>query len=266
MALETATYIGQLVNTNPVPGDPVAQGDDHLRLIKSVLQNSFPSLGNAAVTVTAAQLNAVTAKLTSFNGRTAVAAVPAEGDYTLTLLGDVAISAPALQNVLMYNGTNWQNIRGGACITAGDFLLDGYAGRVTDSVWFTNFRRNTVGASVATIKNDNAGGIGFQITAVAACLVQLNMNLNVSGVGTTLAISAGIGRFLNPAAPTAALPAAGNSRLAFATGDTPDTQDMWLTVSAAVSLAAGDDLCVYYQNVGTANPGSASLNGSIIAL
>lgn len=44
MGLETATYISQLVPANPPGTDAVSQGDDHLRMIKQVLQNSFPSL------------------------------------------------------------------------------------------------------------------------------------------------------------------------------------------------------------------------------
>ena len=57
MGLETATYISQLVDTNPTSSDPVSQGDDHLRLIKEVLQAQFTTLGAAAVTTTAAELN-----------------------------------------------------------------------------------------------------------------------------------------------------------------------------------------------------------------
>lgn len=37
MALETATHIADLIATNPTGGDPKAQGDDHLRLLKTVL-------------------------------------------------------------------------------------------------------------------------------------------------------------------------------------------------------------------------------------
>lgn len=44
MALETATYINQLVVSNPGATDTVAQADDHLRLIKTVLKNTFPNL------------------------------------------------------------------------------------------------------------------------------------------------------------------------------------------------------------------------------
>ena len=62
MGLETATYISQLVDTNPTTSDPVSQGDDHLRLIKSVLQDQFTTLGAAAVTTTAAELNLLDGK------------------------------------------------------------------------------------------------------------------------------------------------------------------------------------------------------------
>lgn len=56
MALETATYIDQLVISNPGATDTVAQADDHLRLLKTVLKNTFPNL-NGPVTGTPASLN-----------------------------------------------------------------------------------------------------------------------------------------------------------------------------------------------------------------
>lgn len=61
MPLESATYIAQLVATNPITTDEISQGDDHLRLIKSTLQTQFPNLGTTvAVTGTATELNAAT--------------------------------------------------------------------------------------------------------------------------------------------------------------------------------------------------------------
>jgi len=57
MGLETASYINQLDETFPGSSDQVSQGDDHLRLIKSVLKTQFPNLGNAPVNITAAQAN-----------------------------------------------------------------------------------------------------------------------------------------------------------------------------------------------------------------
>ena len=59
MSVETATYISQLNAAYPAAGDPKAEGDDHLRLVKTVLQAQFPNLGATAVTPTAAQLNDV---------------------------------------------------------------------------------------------------------------------------------------------------------------------------------------------------------------
>ena len=42
MALETGNYISALVRTNPLSSDPVSEGDDHLQLIKKILQKTFP--------------------------------------------------------------------------------------------------------------------------------------------------------------------------------------------------------------------------------
>lgn len=56
MAIETATYLNQLNSSNPLSTDVVAQADDHLRLIKQVLLNTFPNL-SGPVTATQAQIN-----------------------------------------------------------------------------------------------------------------------------------------------------------------------------------------------------------------
>jgi len=47
MALESATWISELVITNPPGTDKKKQGDDHLRLLKAVLQNVFPNAAKA---------------------------------------------------------------------------------------------------------------------------------------------------------------------------------------------------------------------------
>jgi hypothetical protein len=56
MPLETATYINQLVATNPLGSDPIASGDDHLRLIKSALKATFPNI-TGPVTATQEVIN-----------------------------------------------------------------------------------------------------------------------------------------------------------------------------------------------------------------
>lgn len=52
MAVESATYLSELVDTNPPSSDNVSQGDDHLRLLKTVLQNTFPSINGVWTAVT----------------------------------------------------------------------------------------------------------------------------------------------------------------------------------------------------------------------
>lgn len=81
MGLETATYIHELDSSNPVgASDPKGQGDDHLKLIKSTLQNTFPNVEGEmtashtelnkldGATVTTEQLNALGALLTALAG------------------------------------------------------------------------------------------------------------------------------------------------------------------------------------------------------
>ena len=69
MGLETGTYISDLNSSNPVAGDPVNEGDDHLRLVKSTVKATFPSV-TGAVTSTHTELNkldGVTANTTELN-------------------------------------------------------------------------------------------------------------------------------------------------------------------------------------------------------
>jgi microcystin-dependent protein len=47
MGLETGTYISDLVTSNPINSDLETQGAAHLRLIKTVLQNTFPGAARA---------------------------------------------------------------------------------------------------------------------------------------------------------------------------------------------------------------------------
>ena len=69
MGLETGTYISDLNSSNPVAGDAVNEGDDHIRLIKSTVKATFPSV-SGAVTSTHTELNlldGVTANTTELN-------------------------------------------------------------------------------------------------------------------------------------------------------------------------------------------------------
>lgn len=58
MALETGTYISDLVTTNPAGGDGLSDADGHLRLIKNTVKATFPNV-TGAVTPTHTELNYV---------------------------------------------------------------------------------------------------------------------------------------------------------------------------------------------------------------
>ena len=49
MALESANFIPQLVDTNPLGVDAVLEGDNHVRMLKTVLQNQFPNIPSGSV-------------------------------------------------------------------------------------------------------------------------------------------------------------------------------------------------------------------------
>lgn len=77
MALESATYISDLVSTNPVGAtDPKSAGDDHIRLLKSTVKATFPNV-SGAVTPTHTELNYVdgvtSAIQTQLNTKAAIA-------------------------------------------------------------------------------------------------------------------------------------------------------------------------------------------------
>lgn len=44
MGLETGTYLNDLNVSNPATGDSRSEGDDHLRLLKNTLKNTFPGM------------------------------------------------------------------------------------------------------------------------------------------------------------------------------------------------------------------------------
>ena len=107
------TYIDGLEVANPTAGDPRSEGDDHLRGIKTAVKGTFPNIGAAAVTGTAAELNVNT----GVTGGTVTASktVVVDGSKDIGTFGTVTAAA--------FKGTTSIATAAGAVIT--EFSIDG---------------------------------------------------------------------------------------------------------------------------------------------
>ena len=94
MALESATYISDLVSTNPTSSDGLSQGDDHLRLLKSTVKATFPNV-SGAVLPTHTELNFVDGVTSSIQTQLdAKAALASSNTFTgnQTINGNLTVS------------------------------------------------------------------------------------------------------------------------------------------------------------------------------
>lgn len=155
MALESGNYINDLAITNPTSSDPKSQGDDHLRLIKTVLKETLNGF-TGAILVTATDTGTATGHVltpsTALVGYTPMlcllykAAVTNTGALTVNVsglgvrsiktmagadptAGDIVAGYPML---LMYDGTNFVTLGGSEFLSktgnqklTGNFTVDG---------------------------------------------------------------------------------------------------------------------------------------------
>jgi microcystin-dependent protein len=79
MSLESATYISQLNSSNPLASDGVQQGDDHLRLIKAALQNTFEAFTDDPLESSQEELDGAVETLAAGTQKSASGGVSAPG-------------------------------------------------------------------------------------------------------------------------------------------------------------------------------------------
>jgi len=88
MGLETGTTISQLDATWPLGGDQKSQGDNHVRLIKSVLKTQFPGAGglglNVPIIATESDLNALSSRAAFLVTKSADQSIPLSTPTDLT--------------------------------------------------------------------------------------------------------------------------------------------------------------------------------------
>ena len=110
MPLESANTIAQLDEQWPNGSDSVDRGDDHIRLIKSVIKKSFPGpAGNGfstPLTVDPALLNALAQTISDM--KAAITNAQA--------IGNIIFRDDAVDPATLYPGTTWTLLTGDACI------------------------------------------------------------------------------------------------------------------------------------------------------
>ena len=194
MGLETATYINQLIPTNPTNLDQKSQGDDHLRLIKSVLKTTFPNI-TGAVNVTQAQLNSISGAgvlcppgiIVIWSGT--IANIPSgwklcNGSGTIS----TGTSVPDLRGRFVFGWSEQLTLRStGGSITSDFFVNTGSGGATTVTVSNTGW--GTSGAAPGTGTTVIEAGqmvVGSGNREIAETLE----SLRASGNGKSIAIPA----------------------------------------------------------------------------
>ena len=194
MGVETATFISQLSATNPLATDPISEGDDQIRLVKDVLQKQFTTLGAAAVTTTAGEINildGVTATNTELNylDITTLGTSEASKVVTADANGDVTIADGAYDfDVASHDGTNGL-LLGGTLVTATATelnLIDGYTGTTAELNTLDVTTQGTAEASKAVTSD------GSLVTNFADGVVQRPEMKDYSETKTALVAAASI--------------------------------------------------------------------------
>lgn len=171
MALETGTYIDDLVATNPAATDALSAADDHIRLIKSTIKATFPNI-TGPVTGTQLELNlidgvtATTAELNILDGVTSTAA-------ELNILDGVTSTAAELNILDGVTSTAAElNILDGVTATAAELnYVDGVTSNIQTqldakvnppaqdaSVWATGTSTVESTITAAKLKTEVEGG------------------------------------------------------------------------------------------------------------
>lgn len=125
MALEVASFIGQLDKTWPVTGDQIAQGDDQIRLLKATLQKTFPGMQGEVMRV----VGKASGFTPSVDESTVIYNCTAAVTVTLPALGGVVagtywfVNAASGAVTLTTNGTETVNGEASGSIASGTWAL-----------------------------------------------------------------------------------------------------------------------------------------------
>ena len=210
MALENATTINQLNPLYPVATDGLAQADDHMRLIKSTIQNTFPNI-TGAITSTQAELNlldgltSTTAELNKLDGFTgAVADLNYASDLRATGVTSTEYDYldGVTSNLQTQLNSKQPNVTGAATtilssnLTANRALVSDGSGKVAASSTITSTElgyldgvssniQTQLNAKQATITGAASTGTSSNLTANRAMITDGSGKMSISAVTST---------------------------------------------------------------------------------
>ena len=260
MPLEDATYIDTLVPDWPAGGsDPVNIGDDNLRMLKKVLQNTFPGI-NGPVSGTPTQINNITLN-TPWQDNSATAGAlsnfnltdPTKDDGTLA---EIAIATPTADqlNANAQLALNWAIVQG-LFMPVGYVLHTSRADNPSLYLGFGTWTARTgvmYGAGAATdangyVVNVGAGQVGgawrVQNGHIVAAQLNLDNGMAAGAGGHSHKIGARTGSNITPDgfgywdAPSGTSPAYGGADTLGMMSDT--VSDHTHNVSGTVTIGTG---------------------------
>lgn len=131
MPIETGTTIAELDDLWPLGGDPILEGDNHLRLIKAVLKAQFPGEAGeglaAVISATEAEMNYLVGVTSGIQAQ--IDALISANDDRHPVDSFLFTANAANPSTYGYPGT-WILIEGGASINTADSASDAFAGVV----------------------------------------------------------------------------------------------------------------------------------------
>lgn len=142
MTVESATYISDLNSSNPGSSDLKAEGDDHLRLLKSTIKATFPNVAGA-VSASHTELSYVTGATSAIQTQIGLKANAASSSLTgvATLVGsgaagagDLTVSKAANYGAVTFNKPavgNWTLSAGNTTANAFEINFNAFAPYLT---------------------------------------------------------------------------------------------------------------------------------------
>ncbi len=282
MALESATYISDLVSTNPTGSDGKAAGDDHIRLVKSTVKATFPNVAGA-VTPTHTELNYVdgvtSAIQTQLDAKAPIASPtftgnpaaptpsPGDNDTSIATTAFVATSFAPLASPTFTGvpaaptasvGTNTTQLATTAFVIAESFVSalpsqTGNAGKYvttdgTTASWGSLSAYATtaaVAASYAPLASPTLTGTPAAPTATAGT--------NTTQLATTAFVTGAVGAYAAGAVGTYAMCRDSSAGLAFGdtvAGSSLENAGINFPASVAASIAGGASLSGTWRCMG----------------